>query len=200
MLTRHWPRRSIADHPRFASAMQSEPEMQSSTDIDARTAIGPRPPRHCNGGHPQLAGPSLVRAKTSYPKGCSTGETRLRYHASQFPIVEVDSSVDAMPTPSNAALWVERTPAAFIFNNNAFHFSTGHQTPPKDFPPRHPGPRSRRIGTTARQGAAPADQQSSAVPRCLRRRPVRVRDLTALECDRHRARGGVAPLSMPTTP
>jgi hypothetical protein len=44
-----------------------------------------------------------------YPKGCSTAEARLRYYASQFPVVEVDSSYCAMPSVDNAVKWVERT-------------------------------------------------------------------------------------------
>ena len=36
--------------------------------------------------------PSLIKSKGFYPKGCSSAEARLRYYASQFPIVEVDSS------------------------------------------------------------------------------------------------------------
>jgi len=78
---------------------------------------------------------SLIKAKTFYPRGCSTAEQRLRYYASQFPIVEVDSSFYAMPTPENARLWAERTPAGFVFNIKAFRLFTGHQTPVEVFPP-----------------------------------------------------------------
>ena len=38
-------------------------------------------------------------------------EERLRYYASQFPLVEVDSSYYALPKPEVAQLWAERTPA-----------------------------------------------------------------------------------------
>ena len=57
-----------------------------------------------------------------------TPEDRLRYYASQFPLVEVDSSYYAMPKPEVAQLWTERTPQDFTFNIKAFHLFTGHQT------------------------------------------------------------------------
>ncbi|HJV71261.1 DUF72 domain-containing protein [Ideonella sp.] len=79
--------------------------------------------------------PSLIKAKTFYPRGCSTAEKRLAFYASQFPVVEVDSSFFAMPQPQHAALWAERTPAGFQFNVKAFRLLTGHQTPPEVFPP-----------------------------------------------------------------
>lgn len=79
--------------------------------------------------------PSLIKAKTFYPRGCSTAEKRLAYYASQFPVVEVDSSFFALPQPQHAALWAERTPAGFQFNVKAFRLLTGHQTPAEVFPP-----------------------------------------------------------------
>ena len=72
---------------------------------------------------------SLSDSKRFYPKGCNSAEERLRFYASQFPMVEVDSSYYAMPSPRNAALWAERTPAEFRFNVKAFRIFTGHQTP-----------------------------------------------------------------------
>jgi uncharacterized protein YecE (DUF72 family) len=35
-----------------------------------------------------------------------------------------------MPTPQNAQLWADRTPADFVFNIKAFRLFTGHQTQP----------------------------------------------------------------------
>jgi len=72
---------------------------------------------------------TLIESKLFYPKGCSTSEARLRYYASQFSFVEVDSSYYAMPSRKNSELWVERTPADFRFNIKAFRLFTGHQTP-----------------------------------------------------------------------
>lgn len=78
--------------------------------------------------------PSLIKAGTFYPRGCNSAEQRLRYYASQFPVVEVDSSYYAMPSPQNAQRWAERVPAAFRFNVKAFRLFTGHQTPPEALP------------------------------------------------------------------
>jgi uncharacterized protein YecE (DUF72 family) len=72
--------------------------------------------------------PTLIASKRFYPNGCTSAEARLRFYASQFPLVEVDSSYYAMPSASNSVLWVERTPAHFTFNIKAFRLFTGHQT------------------------------------------------------------------------
>ena len=78
---------------------------------------------------------TLIACGRFYPaKGCSSAEQRLRFYASQFPLVEVDSSYYAMPTPDNSVRWVERTPAGFVFNIKAFRLLTNHQTPPEVFP------------------------------------------------------------------
>lgn len=86
--------------------------------------------------------PTLIKSKRFYPSGCNSAEARLHFYASQFPIVEVDSSYYSMPNGSNSVLWVERTPPHFVFNIKAFRLFTGHQTPrdmfPKDLQPALP--------------------------------------------------------------
>ena len=77
---------------------------------------------------------SLIESGGFYPPDCTSPEARLRYYASQFPLVEVDSSYYGIPAERNAQLWVERTPADFIFNVKAFRLLTTHQTPPKVLP------------------------------------------------------------------
>jgi uncharacterized protein YecE (DUF72 family) len=77
---------------------------------------------------------TLIESGRFYPKGCTTAEARLRHYASQFPIVEVDSSYYGLPTPQNAQLWAERTPEGFVFNVKAFRLFTGHQTAPAVLP------------------------------------------------------------------
>jgi len=72
--------------------------------------------------------PTLIASKRFYPADCTSAEARLRFYATQFPLVEVDSSYYAMPSASNSVLWVERTPAHFTFNIKAFRLFTGHQT------------------------------------------------------------------------
>ena len=77
---------------------------------------------------------SLIESGRFYPKGCTSAEDRLRYYASQFPMVEVDSSYYAMPSARNAELWAQRTPREFTFNVKAFRIFTGHQTPAQALP------------------------------------------------------------------
>jgi uncharacterized protein YecE (DUF72 family) len=71
--------------------------------------------------------PTLIASKRFYPPGCTSAEARLRFYATQFPLVEVDSSYYAMPSASNSVLWAARTPAHFTFNIKAFRLFTGHQ-------------------------------------------------------------------------
>lgn len=73
---------------------------------------------------------TLIDCGRFYPREAKTPEARLRYYATQFPLVEVDSSYYGMPTPQNAQLWAQRTPAHFTFNVKAFRLFTGHQTLP----------------------------------------------------------------------
>src|SRR5207302_6060023 len=72
---------------------------------------------------------SLIDSGRFYPASARTPEDRLRYYASQFPIVEIDSSYYGIPIEANARLWVERTPPEFIFNIKAYRLFTRHQTP-----------------------------------------------------------------------
>ena len=73
---------------------------------------------------------TLLECGRFYPASATTAEARLRYYASQFPLVEVDSSYYAMPAPNTAQLWAERTPNGFVMNVKAFRLFTGHQTSP----------------------------------------------------------------------
>jgi uncharacterized protein YecE (DUF72 family) len=73
---------------------------------------------------------SLVDSGLFYPPEAKSAEARLRFYASRFPMVEVDSSYYAIPAPTTSQLWVERTPRDFAFNVKAFRLFTGHQTSP----------------------------------------------------------------------
>ena len=72
---------------------------------------------------------SLIECGRFYPPSVTTPEERLRFYASQFPIVEIDSSYYGIPTLDNAQRWIERTPAHFVFNIKAYRLFTRHQTP-----------------------------------------------------------------------
>ena len=60
-----------------------------------------------------------------YPDGVTKPEARLRYYASRFPIVEVDSTYYAIPARRMAELWNERTPDGFVFDVKAHALMTG---------------------------------------------------------------------------
>src|SRR6202046_5488364 len=68
------------------------------------------------------------------PPDASTPEKRLKYYASQFPLVEVDSTYYALPAERTAAAWAERTPDGFTFNVKAFSLFTQHPTPVRMLP------------------------------------------------------------------
>jgi uncharacterized protein YecE (DUF72 family) len=85
-------------------------------------------------GTASWANKTLVDSGRFYPKGVASAEARLRYYASQFPLVEVDSSYYAMPTASTAQLWAERTSSGFVMNVKAFRLFTGHPTLPAVLP------------------------------------------------------------------
>ena len=57
-----------------------------------------------------------------------TPEARLRFYASQFNLVEVDTSYYAIPADTTVQHWVERTPPGFVCNVKAFSLFTGQGT------------------------------------------------------------------------
>ena len=72
--------------------------------------------------------PTMTVPGVFYPKGLSTAEERLRYYASQFPMVEVDATYYALPNKRTSEGWVERTPADFVFDIKAHALMTGQPT------------------------------------------------------------------------
>jgi uncharacterized protein YecE (DUF72 family) len=80
--------------------------------------------------------PTLIQSGRFYPPSAKSAESRLQFYASQFRIVEVDSSYYALPNERTSRLWVERTGENFVFDVKAFRLFTQHRTPlsalPKD--------------------------------------------------------------------
>lgn len=70
---------------------------------------------------------TLLESGRFYPREAKSAEARLRYYASQFPLVEIDSTYYALPAERTAQLWADRTPQGFVFNVKAFRLFTGHQ-------------------------------------------------------------------------
>jgi uncharacterized protein YecE (DUF72 family) len=83
------------------------------------------------GGHRILVGtaswtdPTITEGEVFYPASARTPELRLRYYASCFPLVEVDSSYYAIPAARVAQAWVARTPDDFTFDVKAHALMTG---------------------------------------------------------------------------
>ena len=77
---------------------------------------------------------SLIDSGRFYPPEAKTAEERLRFYASRFPVVEVDSTYYGLPSERNAALWTERTPGDFTFDVKTFRLLTHHPTPPEALP------------------------------------------------------------------
>lgn len=78
--------------------------------------------------------PTLIRSGRFYPPEAKTAEARLKYYASHFPLVEIDSTYYALPNQRTAQRWVERTPAHFVFDAKAFRLFTGHPAQPSALP------------------------------------------------------------------
>ena len=72
--------------------------------------------------------PTLVKEGSFYPPEARSAEARLRFYASRFPLVEVDSTYYFPPSERNAVLWIERTPKDFTFNVKAYSLLTNHPT------------------------------------------------------------------------
>jgi uncharacterized protein YecE (DUF72 family) len=70
-----------------------------------------------------------------YPRGVTSPEQRLRYYASKFSTVEVDSSYYAIPQRSYAEAWARRTPDDFIFHVKAYGLMTGHEVDVRSLAP-----------------------------------------------------------------
>ena len=51
---------------------------------------------------------TLIESHRFYPAWAKSAEARLQYYASQFNLVEVDSSYYALPIEKTGRLWVER--------------------------------------------------------------------------------------------
>jgi len=78
--------------------------------------------------------PTLVSSGRFYPDSARSAEGRLQYYASQFNLVEVDSSYYAMPNERNSYLWAQRTAEDFVFDVKAFRVFTQHPTPVNSLP------------------------------------------------------------------
>ena len=72
--------------------------------------------------------PTMTAPGVFYPPGASSAEDRLRFYATRFPVVEVDSTYYALPNRRTSEAWVERTPEDFVFDIKAHALMTGQPT------------------------------------------------------------------------
>lgn len=72
--------------------------------------------------------PTMTAPGVFYPPGANSAEERLRFYASQFPVVEVDATYYALPSKKTAESWVARTPKDFVFDIKAHALMTGQPT------------------------------------------------------------------------
>jgi uncharacterized protein YecE (DUF72 family) len=77
---------------------------------------------------------ALIESGAFYPRKSMTAEARLRFYASVFDTVEVNSSYYAIPDARNTARWVERTPPGFVFHVKAYSLMTGHHPKAESLP------------------------------------------------------------------
>jgi uncharacterized protein YecE (DUF72 family) len=109
--------------------------LHDQLEIDAGAASG-RPIDNIYYGTSSWTDRTLLASKRFYPPTTRSAADRLRYYAERFPLVEVDSTYYALPSERNSALWVERTPAHFVFNIKAYGLLTHHPVTVRSLPAR----------------------------------------------------------------
>ena len=84
----------------------------------------------------------LIESGKFYPSEAKSAEARLRFYASQVPLVEADTTYYGLPAQKMTRLWVERTPPGFLFDVKAYSLFTEHpshvQRLPKEIQRRLP--------------------------------------------------------------
>ena len=78
---------------------------------------------------------SLIESRLFYPLSIKTSGERLRFYASQFPLVEVDSTYYGIPKPETVEAWAAETPPDFAFDVKSFSLFTNHPTRDANLPP-----------------------------------------------------------------
>ena len=78
---------------------------------------------------------SLIDSKLFYPLSVKTSIERLAFYATEFPLVEVDSTYYGIPKPESVEAWAAQTPPGFVFDVKSFSLFTNHPTRPLNLPP-----------------------------------------------------------------
>ncbi len=116
--------------PGAAAARERADELPDFPSAPIRSSAG-----EIRFGTASWTDPTLTRGAVFYPPGVDTPEDRLRFYASRFPLVEVDSTYYAIPQRRMAELWAERTPLEFTFDVKAHALMTGQPSEVKRLPP-----------------------------------------------------------------
>jgi uncharacterized protein YecE (DUF72 family) len=117
-----------------AGSAHHDPGAQSA--IQRASAVTDAPPdgvalkggHHIRIGTASWTDKTLLPAGLFYPPDIDSPEERLRYYASRFSLVEIDSSYYGLPVRRNSELWAARTPDGFKFDIKAYALMTGHPT------------------------------------------------------------------------
>jgi uncharacterized protein YecE (DUF72 family) len=72
--------------------------------------------------------PTITARGVFYPDDARSAEARLRFYASRFTLVEVDTTFYALPVRQTAMNWADRSPTGFVFDVKANALMTGHAT------------------------------------------------------------------------
>lgn len=99
--------------------------LERATQLAARAPVPARVGRIA-AGTAGWTDPTLIKSGRFYPRGVASPEGRLKYYATQFPMVEVDASYYALPSVQHAERWIARTPTGFVFDVKAFAALTEH--------------------------------------------------------------------------
>ncbi len=78
--------------------------------------------------------PTLTESALFYPALKMTAEDRLKFYASNFDTVEVDSTFYALPSEKVVGLQTQRTPDDFTLHYKAFGLLTQHMIDPRRLP------------------------------------------------------------------
>src|SRR5947207_1170753 len=156
LLRRVWRRRRR--HRRRAGAARPRARGRPAPDVPrpaagaggagrgGAVAIGVSRPR-VRVGISSWADPALIESRAFYPRKSMSADARLRFYASVFDVVEVNSSYYAIPDVLNVRRWAERPPPGFVFHVKAWALMTGHHPRPQSLPAdvaRLVSPRARR--------------------------------------------------------
>ena len=117
-----------------------DPGFEVSGELGAPVAgAASRPIKVAEGGEVRVGtaswtDPTMTAKGVFYPDDATSAEDRLRFYATLFPVVEVDATYYALPREQQARLWVERTPAGFVFDVKAHALMTGQPSEVKRLP------------------------------------------------------------------